>query len=512
MANPQPASPFSIKVSLCFWRMNALSPFGRSRLLTVLFAIGLVAIPFDAIRGISALGELGNELSFPFFAAAIAVAFWKSLTGAESRFLASPSLRIAAVALTVILVSFAVNFSDIVTIIFRERTGANKFATSLLVILYGFALAWLSEQIDEDRIVPLVARFIGWSAAISSAYLVVEFAGKHGLLGGAFDAIDGIIHTRQADIINAWNGTINEKVLYGWDPRLRSVSFEPPAFGNYTGFAWPWVWFAALKAPSERKLRSWGLLLVFTAAILLTQSRTGILMLAANLAVMSVIRLLYGGRNADGEAAAVVRLLGPVVLLTMLAVAAVWTLARYDSVVAGLMQGDSVSNISRFGFQTAAFQMFVHHPLLGVGLGQFGFHAIDYLPDWIFRSPEVLPMITYPAAPWPNVYSIYGRIAAEMGLVGVIGWVSLWLGLTARLSSQVRRLARAGAAGITLPYPIILNCVGVLVSGIATDTFRTPMLWVGLGLGCGVLARARPARVRSTPVPPPALVPRHSPQ
>ncbi|MBA3669288.1 MAG: O-antigen ligase family protein [Sphingomonas sp.] len=490
---------------------EALSPFDRSRAVSGLFAIGLVTIPFDSVHGVSALGELGSELSFPFFAAAIALALWTEARGGDSRILSSLSLRVAAAALAIILLSFAVNLPDIAAIVFRERTGSNKFVTSLLVVLYGFALAWLAEQVDSRRILPLVARFIGWSAAIASAYLVVEFAGKHGLLGGAFDTIDGIIHTRQADVINAWNGRVNEKVLYGWDARLRSVSFEPPAFGNYTGLAWPWVWFAAIKAPPERRLRAWCLFAIFTTAILLSASRTGLLLLASNVAVMAVLAALYARRSADGEAAAAARLLVPVASLVLAAVAAVWAAGRYQGIVVGLMEGDSVSNISRFGFQVAGFNMFVGHPLLGVGLGQFGFHVVEYLPNWIYRSPEITPMITYPTAPWPNVYSLYARLGAELGLFGLLGWVLLWVGLAAKLGARARRDASDGAARISLHYPIILNCMGVLVSGIATDTYRTPMIWIALGLGCGVLARsAAPASVAGEPSP--RLVPPRFPQ
>ena len=486
---------------------EATSPFAGSRAVIWLFAIGLVTIPFDSVRGLNALGELGFELSFPFFAAAIAAALWTDVRHGDSRILSSLSLRVAAAALAVILLSFAANFSDITSIVFRERTGLNKFATTLLVIFYGFALAWLAEQLEPKRVAPFAARFIGWSAAITSAYLLIEFAGKHGWLGGAFDAIDGIIHTRQADIINAWNGQVNEKVLYGWDPRLRSVSFEPPAFGNYTGFAWPWVWFAAVKAAPERQLRAWGLFALFTAAILLAASRTGLLMLATNIAVMALLGALYARPAGKSEAAAAARLLAPIAIGAMLLIAALWSAGRYQEIVGGLMQGDSVSNISRFGFQVAGFNMFMAHPLLGVGLGQFGFHVVENLPDWIYRSPEVAPMITYPTAPWPNLYSIYARLLAELGIVGLVAWVVLWLGLAARLAARAR--STQSSTRVTLHYPIIMNCIGVLVSGIATDTFRTPMIWIALGLGCGVLARSR-ATVSRASAAQPALVPRHS--
>jgi len=99
---------------------EAPSLFARSRLLAAIFSIGLIAIPFDAIRGISALGELGNELSFPFFAAAISLAAWTSIASGNVRFRTSPSIRVAAAVLAVILISLMLNFSDIMTIVFRR--------------------------------------------------------------------------------------------------------------------------------------------------------------------------------------------------------------------------------------------------------------------------------------------------------------------------------------------------------------------------------------------------------
>ena len=480
---------------------EAQSVFAQSPLVRWLFAAGLVAVPFDAVRGINAFGELSNELSFPFFGAAIAVALVASLRGADAALTDGLAIRIAGAALAVIAISYLVNFATINSDVFRERSGLNKLATSLLVILYGFALAWLTEQLDSEGWLRWVARFIYWSAAISAAYLLFEFAGKHGLLGGLFQRVDSLVHTRQSDLMNAWNGQVNEKVLYGWDPRLRSVSFEPPAFGNYSGFAWPWVWYAAVRSPRARQLQSWGMLVIFTLVVLLSASRTGLLMMIGNVATMALVALLYAPPSRGSEAAAALRLITPVFLLLVLGSVAFWVAGNYQHVVAGLMQENSVSNISRFGFQVASFNMFLGHPLLGVGLGQFGFHVIEYLPPWIFRSPEVQPMITYPNAPWPNVYSLYGRLAAELGLVGLIGWIVLWVGLAVKLTGRARVTVSRTGKRVTGHYPVVLNCVGVLISGITTDTFRTPMIWIALGLGCGLLRASQHVTAVAAPAP-----------
>ena len=482
---------------------EAPSPLSGSRLVGTLFAAGLTAMPFDAVRGIDALGELGNELSFPLFALAIAAAVFASVKQGISLFSRSLVIWIAAAALAVIAFSFFANAGEILTATFRERSALNKYLTSLLVVLYGFALAWLAERIEPDRFVPLVTRFVSLSALIAIAYLPFELAGERGLLGGLYGHIDSLVHSRQADIINAWDGSINQKVLYDWDARLRSVSFEPPAFGNYTGFAWPWVWYAAVSARPSKALRSWLLCAVFTLVILITASRTGMLMLAVNLATLGLLTTIYVPRRPFTESAGAARLLVPIAIAIVAVGAGAYLALSYQSLVDDIVTGDSVSNISRFGFQVAGFRMFFAHPLFGAGFGQFGIQVFRFLPDWIYGSPEVVPMVTFPQAPWPSVYSLYARLGAELGAVGLVGWIGLWLGLAVSLArvARLRRSILPGAPAaqshqpfFSVHFPVILNCIGVLTSGIATDTFRTPMFWVTLGLSCGILTRAQPVK------------------
>ena len=470
--------------------------FERHRLLRWLFALGVVFIPFDAVGGVAALGELGNELSFPFLGSAIALAALVGIAAGENRLSSSLALKVGVGILTVIFLSWAVNMASIDTASIRERSGANKFATSLLVVIYGIGLAWLAEQFEERDLRGLLTKCIVVSATIVTLYGLFELAGRQGPLSGVFHLVDGVVHHRQNDVINAWNGSINFKVLYGWDPRLRSVSFEPPAFGNFCGLAWPWVWFAAVSAPPERKLRYWGVLLAFTAIVIIGQSRTGMLILTVDIAVIAALRLLYAPRRAVGESAVVLRALLPILGLVLLVGMAAYLATQTGAIVSGVIGGDSVSNLSRLGFQVAAFHLFLAHPIFGIGLGQFGFYAAQYLPAWAFQSPEVAPMLTFPTAPWPTIYSLYGRLAAELGLIGLIGWIGLWLTLAWRLMIIARnRTASAMAVGVE--YPLIASIFGVLTSGIASETFRTPMFWITLGCCCAWIRANRAASARS---------------
>lgn len=449
-----------------------------------LFAAGLVLVPFDAFRGVAFLGELGNEASFFLFAPAIALMALGALGRDLHSLLDSWVLRIGAAALAIIGLSFFANIDGIIGTVVRERSAIGKFATSLMVVGYGFSLAWLVEQLGAEKAHHAITRFVCLSVVIALAFLPIEWLGERGYLGGLYEAIDGIIHSRQSDIINAWDGSVNDKVLYDWDERLRSVSFEPPAFGNYTGLAWPWVWYAAVSAEtSRRRMLGWTLLIVLTIAIIATDSRTGMLLLAVNLAAMALIATLYGRVGQSREAVVAARVLAPTAVGIAGLVGAAWLYVYYDQLVPGLVAGDSVSNLSRAALQISGFEMFADNPVFGTGFGQFGVNVAPYLPDWAFRSSEVGPMITFPEAPWPAAYSLYARLGAELGLLGLIGWVGLWLGLALKLA-QART---DGGRSVLLHWPVIMNCFGVLASGIASDTFRTPMFWVAMGIGCALV-------------------------
>lgn len=473
--------------------MESQTLFARSRILCLLVAAGAFAIPFDSVPGPSALGELANELSFPVFALAIGAALAICLATCQDRLSSSLALRIGAGIIVVVFLSWVVNAFHIHGAYIRGRSGENKFFTSLFVLIYGIMLAWLAEQLEEGEVWRLLMRPIVWSAVFCSLYALFELAGRTGPISVIFDPIDKVLHARQTDVVNAWNGSINYKVLYDWDPRLRSVSFEPPAFGNYCGFAWPWVWFGAVMAPPYRRLRAWGALALFTIVILLAGNRTAVIMLGGEVAALAIVSFVYVRPRLAGEAGAVLRFALPMLLVAGLVAALAYFVSDHSRVVAEVVGGESVSDLSRLGFLTAAMNIFLDHPLLGVGLGQFGFYVGTYLPSWAYFSPEVAPMLYYANGPWPVTYSLYARLAAELGTLGLVGWIGLWSSLAVATVTSARRNALEVRTS-RFEYPIVLSCMAVLLSGIASDTFRTPMMWVALGLASAAIRRAHAER------------------
>jgi hypothetical protein len=452
--------------------------------------IGLVLIPIDGVRSVTALGELGSMICFPPFAVAVLLAVYAGIF--SEGWSVKGVLSIAAVTIGVITVSALVNFPAMQSNVFHERYGLMKFATCLLVIVFGFALAGTVEFLPLDRSARVAAPCIAASAFACILFSVFELAAKHGFSPAAYQFINHLAHSGESEI-NAWNGAPNLKVIGGWDPRLRSLSFEPPAFGNFTGFAWPWLMYGAMTTRRAARAAYMVLLALFTSLIIISFARTGLVMLAFNVAIAASLRLVYFTRSRS-VLIALARLAIPAGAATALTLTGLYFAVNYDTIISHFVSGASVSNLSRSASQIAGFRMFLDHPLLGVGLGQFAFNMANYLPTWGFSSSEILRTLSYSAAPWPATYSVFARLSGEIGIFGVLGWSLLWVGLFSRLVRARRSEVHLDSRVRDLAYPLAMNSLGVLVSGIATDTLRTPMIWIALGLSCAYLREARENR------------------
>src|SRR4051812_14525479 len=260
-----------------------------SKLIVVLFAVGVIAVPFDAIPGVGAIGELSNEASFYFFAAAMGLQALNATGGGlvrEGRVPLGSFLlcRAGAVILGVVLLSAMWNAAEVAVAAFHGRGGAIKMVTSAGVLVYGIVLAWLTCAVAPERWYACLILPICLSAALCIGYGMLEGAHRAGVTLPIYTALDAAVHAGSDREVQPWNNAVNLKLVEAWDKRLRTVSFEPPAFGNFAGLAWPWLLCAVLMTRRSRRLVHVAILAAFTILIVASQARTGWLLLAANLA------------------------------------------------------------------------------------------------------------------------------------------------------------------------------------------------------------------------------------
>jgi hypothetical protein len=457
----------------------------------ILFFLGMMTIPFSGVVGLGFLGELQHDLSTYFFIAAIGsgAQFFASSSGVlRAQGQEIPSTKLLAgimLAVTIVIaVSFFVNAGSILTNVSHGRYAIEKFVSSFVLILYSFMLAFLTFFMAGRGWERAICKPIAISALLCVAFSVFEILSRDmGIATGVFTFLDGIVH-------GGLGLDPDSDYVKGWDPRIRSLAFEPPAFGLYAGFAWLWL-MAGWVSSHGRARRGYAVVWVFLTALALYSSpRTWLVLMTGSAFVLAALRYGYLPPKPYKKGKSISRVL--TVLLTCMVLAAVlFCAANSQQFETAVIEGSSVSNLGRLASTEAAFNMFLGNPVFGLGLGQYGFYLGKYVPPWGHLSDDIAKWLTHPRQPWPACYFVYARLAAELGVAGLVMWIGLWIWLARRVLIASLNYQRATGQVPPVAYPLIASCFCVLFSGFTTDTLKTPMIWVTLGLCCRYLFEIR---------------------
>lgn len=263
---------------------------------------------------------------------------------------------------------------------------------------------------------------------------------------------------------------------------------------NYTVFRRRWRWLTV-----EWLIVGWSVLL-----LPFTFSRSGLMNLVI-LMVMSFLlfrsRLPQEKREVLPETAGMRRRLSPLqrrmvesFLVLLVVILPIYLVGTRNAFFARLWQywrnpgGSLQGYLSYLGFDArvvyaqAAFNTYLAHPVLGVGLGNYAFYFEEMLPYRpIAEVPEVLLMIT----PEPGrdrlitAKNLYLRLLAETGIVGAVTFLAfvianlgcalyLWL-------SRQKEWEYWGAASLC-------GLLAFSLSALTFDSFVIPNMWVLFGL------------------------------
>lgn len=281
------------------------------------------------------------------------------------------------------------------------------------------------------------------------------------------------------DVLRALSEVIHTKPEY--EMRLRSVAGEASWFGLWLAFALPWVLSSALQFGG----RAIAVLLVVAISVGITFSRfawASALLISGGFAVSQLLLLRSRGAwtKIGWIGSAMVALAFAAVVMESQKARAV-----VGSVTIELSEPHGLSNNTRLGMQAAALGLAVSYPLAGVGLGGFGFFFEPFLPSWTVGNPEVEEYVAnLPGTAWPSVHSLWARLAAETGTIGLAMFAGAWVWFLRSAWKQAKRAACLGQQrGCLLWLALFWSAVGCVLVGFAFDSLRFGGYWLVLSAG-----------------------------
>jgi O-antigen ligase len=226
----------------------------------------------------------------------------------------------------------------------------------------------------------------------------------------------------------------------------------------------------------------WGLVLLFTVAIFMTQSRVGLVALA----VTFVAALLFGGRMRRHFAAlgAVAASFG---LVYYAAFASPWALERLANPGGGTGRADLWS---------VATGVIADHPVLGVGAGNFPIVAPQYAAE-----PINLPFARLVVDTPKVAHNTYLGVFADLGIVGLLAFVVIVLSALGLARRATKYFARSGEVELELLCrAVLVGLAGMLAAFVFLSGEYEKQLWLVIGLAVALYGLAR-RRLQRTSAP-----------
>lgn len=348
------------------------------------------------------------------------------------------------------------------------RLGPVGWALAAYVLLAAVSLLW-TDDLRRGAYV-LVAFYLplgGLAALVGCLDLTRRL--REALVGGQLAlatlfALVALYQWRAHDLF--WNPTVIDANNYTPFFRVNSLFWDPAAFARFEALALITIVALFGLARSRRTLMAGGgLAALIFAGLVLSYSRSGLLMLIAGL-----VALAAAWRPRTAALAAAATVVGVVIAFGAL------TAAGALDATADRLTSDRLS-LARSGVDE-----FREHPLAGVGLGSFGLAADN--PDAVLGPHNVVV-----------------GVAAELGVLGLVALLALFVTVAGAIARPADR-----ARDRTLRTLIAVELFAIFVQSlIDAGLFDDPLVWVFIAmLAVSAQPEVRGAEARAGPTAEPA--------
>jgi O-antigen ligase len=289
--------------------------------------------------------------------------------------------------------------------------------------------------------------------------------------------------------------------------RVSGLAYEPAWLAGQIATVYvPWL-FASLLTRLRVTRFKWlePALLGFAALLLLATFSRGGLMTAAGASVLTFLLVgraemraardwFASGFRRDGRGGVVPPILraGVVILLVGALAGGVMFLGQKGYITRLFTtRADNLADFiiensagARAAYTFGALGAYEASPLTGVGLGASGFYIYDHLPDWALTTvPEIARQLSPDNRLYPNPKSMYVRLLAETGLIGLFVFVAF---LFSVLGDALQALRSGTPLARYLGIAGVFSWFAVALYNTTQDSFATPNIWINFGILAGM--------------------------
>lgn len=443
--------------------------------LKVLLIVSIILIPVDNLPYLSnLLGELSvRGTVYPFILIILLIAYY-SFKEKEIYFVKDIEIKFLLLFLAWVFLCTLINIPGVLDNHFKGRSGISKVVLQFMVIGFVVLVSYCTDIIIYLNKLTLkkIRKYILFSLIPVFIYGTIELINLLNLIDMS-KVLEGLSNIFQ---------TYHRGEVY--TKGIRTITGEVSYFGMYASFVMPWIAsYLFTEKGLKNKLKYGAVFSYLLILLLFSKSRTAYAIILLQICLFTLFILVFKVNKVIKRNL----IIGVVSLGVIFTIMNSTVLNKYSgdvnsvnkisikTLANSLMDPNNMSNIARSGMQMAAIEMGKDNPIFGVGVGQYGFLAKDYVTEKAKTSNEVQRWIDGNEEAWSPAFSLYPRIIAEEGFVGIILWIA-FLGLI--LYRAIKKLWKKenDIIGISL----VVSFIGILIAWFNADTFAQMSFWVML--------------------------------
>lgn len=435
--------------------------------MNTLLYLAIFLLPFNGLP-VDFIGIIGKQASIyfflPFTLLYIVKIFFvnKAAYGLDKKF-----FILVFILFLIITLSFLINKDSILGSYYLNMSGFRRFIEQFLQLFFGITLSvTLANYILEEKKLSKIIKVARSIIILFCLYGIFQYLSNK--VGGITISMRMLFESLILPSEGVLDRIENGKGIY-------SFSQEPSMLAAFFICLAPFV--LSFEIDKRKYLLSFLVFLV----LILSYSRIGYLV-----AIMQIILFLVFTRYGYLSISRFLR--HSLIIFSIIGIIIITPLIN---VIASLFTIEEIgSNITRYGIAYSAVMVFLDNNLfLGVGLGQYGFYGIEFIPDWGIYTNETQDIINQKR--WPFTHNLFLTFLAETGIFGLISITALLTYPLVRINKILKNNQKISIKLRLFGVSSYVSLFGTILSLLSREPISNLYIWFSLGMALVFINQAK---------------------